>query len=63
MDAAAGLELHEQAVGAGLVELDVEGDGAGRAVLAVGVHVRVGEVRRVQRDEVPVGAEVGLQVA
>ena len=32
------------------------------AVLAVGVHVRVREVGGVQGDQVPVGAEVGLEV-
>jgi hypothetical protein len=45
------------------VQLGVEGDGAGGAVLAVGVHVRVREVGGVQRDEVAIGAEVRLQVA
>ena len=33
------------------------------AVLAVGVNVRVGELGGVQGDEVPVGAQVGLEVA
>ena len=51
------------AVVAALVELGVEGDGAGLEVLALGMNVRVGEVGGMQGDEVPVGAQVGLEVA
>lgn len=60
---AVGLELQEQAVGPALMKLGVEGDRAVRAVLAVGVNVRVGELGGVQRDQVPVGTQVRLKVA
>ena len=57
-----GLELEEQAVGAVLGELGVERDGAVRGVRADGVDVRVGQLWGVQRDQVSVGPEVGLEV-
>ena len=61
------LEVQEQPVAAGAGHLGAEhdvGPGLGLAVAgrAVGVHVQVGEVAVAQRDQVPVGAEVGLQV-
>ena len=60
--AAVGLELEEQPVAAVFVQLGVEGDGAARGVRAQGVTVRVGELWGVKRDQVPVGAEIGLEV-
>src|SRR4051812_19447887 len=63
VDAAASAELQEEAVLPAGMELGVERDRAAGAVGAGGVHVRVGEVRRVQGDEVAVGAQVRLQVA
>ena len=57
-----GLELEEQAVGAVLVQLGVERDRAARRVRADGMNVGVGELWGVQRDQVAVGPEVGLEV-
>ena len=57
MDAAAVLELKEQAVAALGRELRRERD---RLSLLGGVGVQVAEVALAQRDEVAAGAEVGL---
>src|SRR6266542_5405449 len=61
------LEVQVQPVGAGAGYLGVEGDvrsrgGAPVAGCAVRVHVQVRQVAVAQRDQMPVGAEVGLQV-
>src|SRR3954454_13535040 len=62
VDAAAGAELDEQAVRAGLVQLGVEGDRSVLDALGDRMDVRVGAVGGAQRDEVSVGAEIGLKV-
>src|SRR5699024_2958277 len=61
------LEVQEQSVGTGRGGGGAEGDlraGFGGAVagLALGVDVQVGQVTRAQRDQVPIGAQVGLEV-
>ena len=66
-DDAVVLEVEVEAVAAGAGNLRAELDVGARlglavAGLAAGVDVQVGEVALAQRDEVSVGAEVGLQV-
>ena len=61
------LEVQVQAVRADGGHLGVEGDvrsWGGRAVAwcPVGVDVQIGEVAVAQRDQMPVNAEVGLQI-
>ena len=61
------LEVEEQPVGAATGHLGIEGylrtrGGLAVAGGAVGVYVQVGQVSGAQRDQVAVGAEVGLQV-
>ena len=57
MDAAVDLELQEETVGAGGRERRHELQAVG-----VGVDVQVGEVALPQRDQMPLGAEVVLQL-
>ena len=57
MDGAVDFELQEETVGAGCGERRHELEAVG-----VGVDVEVGEVALPQRDQVPVGAEVVLQL-
>src|SRR5918994_7362351 len=61
------LEVEEQPVGAGAGNLGEEPDrraSAGLAVarLPVGMDMEVGQVTGPQRDQVPVGGQVGLQI-
>ena len=55
MHAAPGPELQEEPVGPGGRERRPE-----RRAVLVGVHVQEGEVALAQRDEVTLGAQVGL---
>ena len=57
MDGAVDLELQEEMVGAGGRERRHEFQAVG-----VGVDVQVGEVALPERDQMPLGAEVALQL-